>query len=68
MPLQNDANVRAREEQRRKTAEPNKTLFVAGFEPRSTRPRDVERAFEAFGRLRVRGRSKIKIGAEARLT
>ncbi|GAB4814071.1 hypothetical protein N2152v2_001117 [Parachlorella kessleri] len=48
----NDANVRTREETRRKNAEPNKTLFVAGFDPRGTRSRDIERAFEAFGRMR----------------
>jgi hypothetical protein len=49
----NDANVRAREGARRAAAEPNKTLFVAGFDPRTTRTRDVEKAFEGFGRLKV---------------
>lgn len=48
----NDANVRAREETRRRNAEPNRTLFVAGFDPRGTRTRDVERAFEVYGRMR----------------
>lgn len=38
---------------RRSTAEPNRTLFVAGFDPRSIRTRDIERAFEEFGRLVV---------------
>lgn len=47
----NDANVRAREADRRSTAEPNNTLFVAGFDPRATRSRDLERAFEGFGTL-----------------
>ncbi|PRW39211.1 serine arginine-rich splicing factor RS40-like isoform X1 isoform A [Chlorella sorokiniana] len=47
----NDANVRERERSRRSGAEPNRTLFVAGFDPRSIRTRDIERAFEEFGRL-----------------
>jgi RNA recognition motif-containing protein len=46
--------VREREKARRLSAEPNRTLFVAGFDPRTIRTRDVERAFEEFGRLVVR--------------
>lgn len=38
---------------RRNAAEPNRTLFVAGFDPRGIRTRDVEKAFEEFGRLVV---------------
>ena len=49
----NDANVRKREEARRAAAEPNKTLFVAGFDPRTTRSSDVEKAFDGYGRLKV---------------
>eukprot|EP00887_Chlorella_sp_A99_P002259 scaffold10.g2259.t1 len=49
----NDANVREREKARRESAQPNKTLFVAGFDPRSIRTRDMEEAFERFGKLRV---------------
>ncbi|KAI3431467.1 hypothetical protein D9Q98_004519 [Chlorella vulgaris] len=47
----NDANVREREKARRNSAEPNRTLFVAGFDPRGVRTRDLEKAFEEFGRL-----------------
>ncbi|KAL4429013.1 hypothetical protein ABPG77_006052 [Micractinium sp. CCAP 211/92] len=47
----NDANVRDREKARKASAEPNRTLFVAGFDPRSIRTRDIEKAFEEFGRL-----------------
>lgn len=49
----NDANVRAREAARRKAADPNTTLFVAGFD-RTIRETDLEKAFEGFGRLKVR--------------
>ena len=49
----NDHNVRKREESRRMSAAPNTTLFVAGFDPRTIRTRDVERAFEPYGRLKV---------------
>lgn len=48
----NDANVRQRERARRQAAEPNTSLFVAGFDPRGTRQQDLENAFEVFGRLR----------------
>ncbi|EFN53940.1 hypothetical protein CHLNCDRAFT_25380 [Chlorella variabilis] len=47
----NDANVREREKARRNSADPNRTLFVAGFDPRGIRTRDIEKAFEEFGRL-----------------
>ena len=50
----NDANVRAREAARRSAADPNTTLFVAGFDARSTREADLEKSFEPFGRLKVR--------------
>ena len=49
----NDANVRARETARRDAADPNTTLFVAGFDPRATRTKDLEKAFEGFGRMKV---------------
>ena len=49
----NDANVREREKARRAAADPNRTLFVAGFDPRGVRTRDIEQAFEAYGRLVV---------------
>ena len=49
----NDANVRDREKARRAAAEPSRTLFVAGFDPRSIRTRDIEKAFEPYGRLAV---------------
>jgi arginine/serine-rich splicing factor 4/5/6 len=50
----NDGKVRERQEKRRDAAasEPNKTLFVAGFHSRDTRTRDLEKAFEEFGRLK----------------
>ncbi|PSC71904.1 serine arginine-rich splicing factor RS31-like isoform X1 [Micractinium conductrix] len=47
----NDANVRDREKARRDAANPSKTLFVAGFDPRTIRTRDIEKAFEEFGRI-----------------
>lgn len=50
----NDSNVREREKARRDAAIPNKTLFVAGFDPRTIRTRDLEEAFERHGKLRVR--------------
>jgi hypothetical protein len=49
----NDANVRAREAKRRSGADPNNTLFVAGFDPRGTRAEELEKVFEEFGRLKV---------------
>lgn len=50
----NDSNVRAREEKRREIAKPSRTLFVAGFDPRTTRSIDMERIFEKFGRVKVK--------------
>ncbi|KAL6784039.1 SRS10 [Auxenochlorella protothecoides x Auxenochlorella symbiontica] len=47
-----DVNVKVREERRREAAIPNTTLFVAGFDPRTIRTRDLERAFEPFGRVK----------------
>lgn len=38
---------------RRDAANPSKTLFVAGFDPRTIRTRDIEKAFEEFGRIVV---------------
>lgn len=49
-----DVNVKVREERRREAAIPNTTLFVAGFDPRTIRTRDLERAFEPFGRVKVK--------------
>ena len=43
--------MRIREAARREAAAPNVTLFVAGFDPRGTRPEDLERPFEKVGRL-----------------
>ncbi|KDD77172.1 hypothetical protein H632_c4p2 [Helicosporidium sp. ATCC 50920] len=46
-----DTNVRQRESMRREAAAPSRTLFVAGYDPRHIRPRDLEQAFEPFGRV-----------------
>jgi hypothetical protein len=57
--------VREREKARRNSAEPNRTLFVAGFDPRGVRTRDLEKAFEEFGRLAVRGSGTAERSAAA---
>jgi RNA recognition motif-containing protein len=56
-----DAKVRTEQAKRRAEAVPNETLFVAGFDARKITTEMLERAFEGFGKLKVRNRVHTRL-------